>query len=82
MDHNLLMTCALNKYKTMMDENEWCAMSPQEEQIVALSAELKQLKDSNLKLSRSVDQKPKPKAKEGRKGKQVPSVHAVGVHGG
>lgn len=71
MDHNLLMTRALNKYKTMMDENEWCAMSPQEEQIVALSAELKQLKDSNLKLSRSVDQKPKSKVKEGRNRKPV-----------
>ncbi len=58
------MTRALNKYKykTMMDENEWCA-------IVALSAELKQLKESNLKLSKSVDQKPKPKVKDGRKDK-------------
>ena len=52
MDHYTLMTRALNKYKTMLEDSEWCAISPQEEQIIALSAQLKQLKDSNLKLSK------------------------------
>jgi len=57
MDHYTLMTRALNKYKTMLEENEWCAISAQEEQIIALSAQLKQLKDSNLKLSKVADPK-------------------------
>jgi hypothetical protein len=73
MDHYTLMTRALSKYKTMLEENEWCAISPQEEQIIALSTQLKQLKDSNLKLSKLADPKlfQKVRRKMGRVAKRA-----------
>jgi hypothetical protein len=46
-------------------------MTPQEEQIAVLPAELKQRKDSSFMLSKAVDQKPKQKVKEGMRSKQV-----------
>jgi hypothetical protein len=55
MDQYTLMTRALHNFKTMLEDNEWCAILPQEEHIIALSAQLKQLKDSNLKISKVAD---------------------------
>jgi hypothetical protein len=48
MDQCTLKTRALIKYKTMLEDNEWCAISPQEETVIAIS---EQLKDSNLNLT-------------------------------
>jgi hypothetical protein len=55
MDHYTLMTRALNKYKIMLDDSEWCTIMLQEEQIISVSAQCKQLKDSNLKISKAAD---------------------------
>jgi hypothetical protein len=49
-----LMTMALNKYEDMVRDNTWNAMSPEQEQIVALSATVDKIKDANLKLSRKL----------------------------
>ena len=50
----LLMTQALNDYNTKIINNTWGAPSNEQQQIVALSAELKTIKDSNIELSQSV----------------------------
>ena len=49
-----LMMLVLNKYKILKKQNSWNAKSPEEEQIVALSAELQKIKDANLKLIRVI----------------------------
>lgn len=54
MEPEQLMTFALNKYESLVKNGRWNAKSVEQEQIVALSAELKQLKDTNLKLAKSV----------------------------
>ena len=54
MEPEQLMTFALNKYESLVKNGRWNAKSVEQEQIIALSAELKQLKDTNLKLARSV----------------------------
>jgi hypothetical protein len=54
-DHSTLIIRALNKYKTMLEDSEWCAILPQEEKTIALSAQLKQLNDSNLKIFKVAD---------------------------
>ena len=52
------MVCALNKYNKRKLENQWGVRSQEEEQIVALTAQVQQLlKDKNLKLTRSVESK-------------------------
>ena len=51
---DLLMTQALNDYNTKLISNTWGAPSDEQRQIVALSAELKTIKDNNIELSRSV----------------------------
>ena len=49
-----LMKDALNKFKTMKLEGTWRIKSPEEQQIIALSAKVDELKDQNLKLSKAV----------------------------
>lgn len=49
-----LMTFALNKYETLVKDGRWNAKSAEQEQIVALTAEVKELKDNNLKLARTI----------------------------
>ena len=51
---DLLMTQALNDYNTKIISNTWGAPSDEQRQIVALSAELKTIKDNNIELSRSM----------------------------
>ena len=62
---DLLMTQALNDYNTKIISNTWGAPSDEQRQIVALSAELKTIKDNNIELSRTVLDKLK-KTKERR----------------
>ena len=45
---DLLMTQALNDYNTKIISNTWGAPSDEQRQIVALSAELKTIKDNNI----------------------------------
>ena len=44
-----LMVDAENKYKTLIQENKWNSLSTEQNQIVALTSELKRLKESRLK---------------------------------
>jgi hypothetical protein len=46
-----LMQLAINKYKLITDQQKWLSKSDEEEQIIALMAELKDLKKKNLQLS-------------------------------
>ena len=62
----LLMTHALNDYNTKIIQNTWGAPSDEQRQIVALSAELKTIKDNSIKLSRSVLSKLKRKPERAR----------------
>ena len=43
------MVDAENKYKTLIQENKWNSLSTKQNQIVALTSELKRLKESRLK---------------------------------
>jgi hypothetical protein len=65
-----LMTHALNKYHILVQEHKWKAMSPQDEQLVALKAQYEQLRDANLRLARSIVGKKSTKGNsDGKKGK-------------
>ena len=44
-----LMALALKKYKTICTKYKWLAKAPEEQHILALSVELVNMKDSNLK---------------------------------
>lgn len=59
-----LMTMALNKYKDMVRDGVWNAMSAEQEQIVALSVTIDKIKDANLKLSKQLSS-PGTKSKGG-----------------
>jgi hypothetical protein len=64
-----LMTFALNKYHILVQEKKWKSLSPQDEQLVALKAQYNELKDANLRLSKSlINSKPNLPARG--KGKQ------------
>jgi len=65
-----LMTLALNKYETLLKQDMWNAKSQEQEQIVALTAELGKIKDANLQLARSLSKKqskPSDKSKPDKK---------------
>jgi hypothetical protein len=71
-----LMTLALNKYETLLKQDMWNAKSQEQEQIVALTAELGKIKDVNLQLAQSLSKKQskssdksKPDKKKDSKGK-------------
>jgi hypothetical protein len=49
-----LMTLALNKYEILTRQDIWNAKSAEEEKIIALSAELQKIKDTNLKLAKAI----------------------------
>lgn len=46
-----IMTLALNKYENLRREGRWNAPTPEQSQIVALTATMAKIKDDNLKLS-------------------------------
>ena len=49
-----LMATALNKYQTLLDKKAWRQKSTEQQQIVALTSSVKQLKDGNLELSKAL----------------------------
>jgi hypothetical protein len=64
-----LMTFALNKYHILVQEKKWKSLSPQDEQLVALKAQYYELKDANLRLSKSLinnKSSSKPRGKGGK----------------
>ena len=66
---SLLMEEANKKYETLKLENKWNALSPDQEQLVALAAEMKQLRDKKLTFDKDSDI-----AKENRKTKLKENV--------
>jgi len=61
-----LMRFALNRYKIRCRAQVWGALTPEEKQIVAMSANLNELKDQNLQLSKSIKtRKGRQKQKQG-----------------
>ena len=66
----LLMTQALNDYNTKILNNTWGAPSDEQRKIVALSAELKSIKDNNIELSKTVLDKIKKPPRDARKTKE------------
>jgi hypothetical protein len=51
-----LMQLALNKFTNLTCSKQWGALSPEQEKIVALTTEVKTIKDTNLKLSKAIIQ--------------------------
>ena len=68
MQPETLMTLALNKYETISKMDQWNAKTQEQEQIVALTAELGKIKDDNLRLARSIKSKTTGKSKQDKKG--------------
>ena len=73
-----LMSLALNKYTNLSCNKQWGALLPDQEKIVALTADIKTIKDTNLKLSKILTSKKdgsnqpgkgKSKDKKDKKGK-------------
>ena len=52
-----LMSLALGQYTIISNSGKWNAKTPEEEQVVALSARFERLKDANLKLSKAIKDK-------------------------
>jgi hypothetical protein len=46
-----LLTMSLIKFQILKDSGKWNSLSPEQEQIVALTSEVTTLKDHNLKLA-------------------------------
>ena len=66
-----LMRFALNRYKNRCRAQLWGALTPEEKQIVAMSANLNKLKDQNLQLSKSIKTRKGPADKgKGRQQQQ------------
>ena len=47
------MTSDLNKFEMLRKDNKWNYMSPEQEQIIALSSVVEKLKDKTLKLAKN-----------------------------
>eukprot|EP00957_Ditylum_brightwellii_P057887 4388907-Ditylum_brightwellii.AAC.1 len=58
-----LMQKASIKYKVLKQQGTWNALSPEQEQLVALNSNIEKLKDDNLKLKRNFKKKD-PKSKK------------------
>jgi hypothetical protein len=68
MQPETLMTLALNKYEMISKMDQWNAKTQEQEQIVALTAELGKIKDDNLRLARSIKSKATRKSKQDKTG--------------
>lgn len=64
MTPDTLMRDAENKYKTLIQEERWNSMSPEQTQIIALSAQIKKLSDGRVQLSSKAKGKGKSKAED------------------
>lgn len=61
-----LMLMAENKYRTLIQEERWNSLSPEQTQIVALTAQLSKLKDGRLKLGKGSQKNKKGNDKESK----------------
>jgi hypothetical protein len=59
-----LMSLALNKYATLKQQGKWKALTPTDEKLVALSAQFKEIKDKNLKLTSALKKALKSRGKD------------------
>ena len=66
-----LMSLALDKFENLRTEGKWMALSPEQEQIVALSAQFDKLKDDNLRLSKALKKSAKNKRNSGSDNSQT-----------
>jgi hypothetical protein len=64
-----LLTMSLIKFQILKDSGKWNSLSPEQEQIVALTSEVTHLKDHNLKLANNA--KPNKTKSSGGKPKQT-----------
>ena len=64
----LLMRLAENKYQDMIRDETWNQMSAEQQEIVAMSAKVTQIKDENLKLSRALSKIKTGKGNKDNKG--------------
>ena len=64
MDDERLMQLALNKYKNLLADGKWQAHTPEQEQMLALAAQLEKLKDENLRVSKTLQANKPAKSKE------------------
>lgn len=70
-----LMCDAENKFKTLKLQGKWNALSKDQEQIVALTAEVTKLKDNKLKVTAGNKKGPKKNKKKCYKDKKSGKVH-------
>ena len=66
-----LVTLALNKFEILSDSSQWKSKSPEEEQIVAMSSEIRKIKDDNLCLANAIKKKGPPSKKIKTPGKKT-----------
>ena len=64
-----LMQLALNKYETLVTEGNWKARTPEQDQLLALTAQFDKIHDENLRLSKALktDKNPNPKGDNKKK---------------
>ena len=75
-----LMIAAENKYRTLVQEERWNSLSPEQTQIVALTAQLSKLKDGRVNLSKNNSNRKKGKGKG--KGDDKDGAKPEGKRGG
>ena len=68
-----LMTLALSQYTTISNSGKWNAKSETEEQLLALSAKIDEIKDTNLKLAKALQAKKSESKKPAAKKPSKPS---------
>jgi hypothetical protein len=64
-----LLTVSLIKFQILKDSGKWKFLSPEQEQIVALTSEVTHLKEHNMKLEKN--SKPSKTKSSGEKPKQT-----------
>ena len=70
-DKDSLMQLAENKYKTLVNEEKWNALTMEQKQIISLTAELKGLKENRLQLgNKRKNNKSKGAENQTNKGKE------------
>ena len=62
-----LMIAAENKYRTLVQEGRWNSLSPEQSQIVALTAQLSKLKDGRVNIGKGNNGRKKGKGKDRNK---------------
>jgi hypothetical protein len=70
-DYNQLMDWAVNKYKARKEAGTWCQRTTEEETIIALQAQVKDLMKASIQSNKSDSQKSGTGTKVGQRGKKT-----------